>query len=512
MLRNFPGLYTCVILFFFITVESCTKIDSTTLGSDLIPAVDNVTTFADTLDIIATQGTFDESAARTAISDLHVLGAITNDPVFGKTEAEIFLEMKPGFYPFYFGAAGDTINPSINDSTGFDSAVLCLSVKSYYGDTLIPQKFQVYTIKNSNTDFSDSSYLLNYRPDGGAYGTRIDAGISSIDPRKLGDTVHYPGSAAATVINQIRIKLTPDFLNALVAHKDDTAAAGNGVYKNDANFRSFLKGLAIIPDLSTNPNGLFHINITDAATRLEIHYRKKNTAGVVDTSFSSFYFFPNLDTAISRSPHANYLQRDSAGSELVSRQPDALYILSFPGTYANLQIPALSSFPNSIIHRAEIIVEQLPSSNPAIAAIDKVLVPPAYMYIDLIDTPGTGKFKPVYYDLNTSNTYDPDNSTYFFPSQGINFNYFGGYLKSKIGTSGDPLYYYDFNVSRYVQNLVTNHRPNYKLRLFAPTDINYYDKKITYGNNRAAGRIKIRNGNGNAPQYRLRMRILYSKI
>ena len=100
MLRNFPGLYTCVILFFFITVESCTKIDSTTLGSDLIPAVDNVTTFADTLDIIATQGTFDESAARTAISDLHVLGAITNDPVFGKTEAEIFLEMKPGFDPF----------------------------------------------------------------------------------------------------------------------------------------------------------------------------------------------------------------------------------------------------------------------------------------------------------------------------------------------------------------------------------------------------------------------------
>ena len=509
MLRNFPGLYTCAIVFLFITAASCTKIDSTTLGSDLIPAVDNVTTFADTLDIIGTQGTFDESATRTAINDLHVLGAITNDPVFGKTQAEVFLEMKPSYYPFYFGAAGDLIDNTVNDSTGFDSAVLCLSVKSYYGDTLNVQKFQVYTIKNSNTDFYDSTYLLNYRPDGGEYGARIDSEITSVDPRRLADTVHYPGSAALTITNQIRIKLKKSFLDELVADRD-TSAAGNGIYRNDANFRSFLKGLAIIPDPSANPNGLYYVSITDAATRLEIHYRKKSSAGVVDTSFSSLYFFPTIDTAIVRSAQANYLQRDSSGSELVSRQPDALYILSSPGTYANLEIPELATFPNSIIHRAEIILEQVPSSNPAIAAIDKKLLPPSYMYLDLVDTPVIPKFKPVYYDLNTSNNYDPDNRTYFFPSQGINYSYFGGYLKSRVVNSGDSIFYYDFNVSRHVQNLITKHLHNYKFRLFAPYDISYYDKKINFPVNRAAGRIKI--GNGNNPGYKLRMRILYSKI
>jgi Domain of unknown function (DUF4270) len=512
VLRNFPGLYTCVILFLFITATGCTKIDTTTLGSELIPAVDNVSTFADTLDIIGTQGTFDESATRVAIGDLHALGAITNDPVFGKTQAEVFLELKPAFYPFYFGAAGDLIDNAVNDSTGFDSVVLCLSVKSYYGDTLTttPHKFQVYTIKNSNTDFSDSSYLLNYRPDGGEYGTRIDSGITLVDPTKLGDTVHYPGSAALTVTNQIRIKLTEDFMNALIADRD-TAAAGNGIYKNDANFRSFLKGFAILPDPSANPNGLFYGNITDATTRLEIHFRKKSTAGVVDTSFSSFYFFPRLDTAIGRSPHANYLQRDSAGSELVSRQPDALYILSSPGTYANLRIPALDTFSNSIIHRAEIILEQVPSSDPSIAAIDKVLIPPSYMYLDLIDSASTvHPFKPVYHDLTTTGFYDPDNSAFFFPAQGINFNYFGGFLRSKTGPSGDPLFYYTFNVSRHVQNLITKDGTNYKFRLYAPFELNYYGKKIAFNNNRAAGRIKI--GNGNNPGYKLRMRILYSKI
>jgi Domain of unknown function (DUF4270) len=447
--RNFPGLYIYAILF-LITSVGCTKIDSTTLGSDLIPAVDNVSTFADTLDVIGTQGTFSD-LTRVAIGDIHVLGAITNDPVFGKTQAEIFLEMKPSFYPYYFGSAGDTIDNTLNDSTGFDSAVLCLSIKSYYGDTFNPQKFQVYTIKNSNTDFNDSAYLHNYRPDGGNYDKRIDSGLSSVYPTKLGDTVHYPGSAGLTVTNQIRIKLKKDFLDALVADRD-TTAAGNGIYKNDANFRSFLKGLAILPDPSANPNGLFYVNITDATTRLEIHYRKKSSAGV-DTSFSSFYFFPRLDTAIGRSPHANYLQRDSSGTELVARQPDALYILSSPGTYANLRIPELSTFPNSIIHRAEIIIEQVPSSDPSIAAIDRVLIPPPYLYIDLIDTASTvHPFKTVYYDLSRVNTYDPDNSSYFFPAQGINFNYFGGYRISKTGISGDPVFYYTFNVSRYVQN------------------------------------------------------------
>jgi hypothetical protein len=508
VLRNFPGLYTCAIAFLLISAASCTKIDSTSIGSDLIPAVDNVTTFSTTIDINGTQGTFDESATRTGIADLHVLGAITNDPVFGKTQAEIFLEMKPRSYPFFFGVAKDTIDDIIDPSTGFDSAVLCLSVKSYYGDTDRVQKFQVYTIKNSNTDFNDSTYLLNYKPDGGNYGIRIDDGTSSTDPGRLADTFHYPGSAKLTITNQIRIKLTQDFLNTLIADRD-TSSGGNGVYKNDTTFRNFLKGLAIIPELSSNPNGLFYINITDAATRLEIHYRKKN-AGVVDTSFSSFAFFPSLDKSIARSPQANYLQRDSSGSELVSRQPDALYILSSPGTYANLEIPQLATFPNSIIHRAEIILEQVPSSDATIKEIDKKLLPPAYMYLDLIDTPATPKFKPIYYDLNTSNSYDPDNSTFFFPSQGINYSYFGGYLKSKVNTNGDSIFYYDFNVSRYVQNLITKRTHNYKFRLSAPYEITYYDKKINFPVNRGAGRIKI--GNGTNPGYKLRMRIVYSKI
>ncbi len=58
MLKKFiPKLYIPIVV--IITLGwGCTKLDTTTLGGDLIPIVDNVNTFADTLDITATQGIF----------------------------------------------------------------------------------------------------------------------------------------------------------------------------------------------------------------------------------------------------------------------------------------------------------------------------------------------------------------------------------------------------------------------------------------------------------------------
>lgn len=58
--RLLPTALTGYVLLVIVN-WSCTKLDTTTLGSDLIPAVDNVYTFADTLDIISTQGIFDDT-------------------------------------------------------------------------------------------------------------------------------------------------------------------------------------------------------------------------------------------------------------------------------------------------------------------------------------------------------------------------------------------------------------------------------------------------------------------
>lgn len=67
--------------------------------------------------------------------------------------------------------------------------------------------------------------------------------------------------------------------------------------------------------------------------------------------------------------------------------------------------------------------------------------------------------------------------------------------------SGNSHKYYTFNITRYVQRIVTQHTRVYDMRLYAPFNINYPQYSgayIPYGNNVAFGRVKI--GSGSQPQ------------
>jgi Domain of unknown function (DUF4270) len=501
--RNLSGLLSFVVIVFSFLTFSCTKIDTTTLGSDLIPAVDNVTTFADTLNINCTQGIFNDTITRVARTDLHVLGSISNDPVFGKTAADLYLELKPNFFPYYFGNAGDTINAAQIPGTGFDSVVLCLAVKSFYGDTNATQIFSVYQIDEQNSNFKDSSYKLDFLPVGGLPPLGPELGRDTVKYAGLWDyTKFYPGSVKDSVNHQIRIKLTyPAFLDMFTSVAGRDTSVSDNKYKSDSLFKQKMKGFAVVADRGQG-NGLFYIDLNDPATRLEFHY-KRNT--VKENAYSSFYFSSGIST--SASAHATHLDRDRSGAEVSTPQAGAVYIQTTPGTYANLSIPGLASLQNSIIHRAEIFVEQIAPSTP----VDNVLAPPLYLYLDLIDTASGGPSKPIYFDLNPTTLYYPDNSISFFPTGGIDFTYFGGDRRIKDNGSG-PLYYYTFNVSRYVQHIVTDHIYNYGMKLSAPFNLHYYGYSVGFRNNLANGRIKVGSGSNLTVDYRMKMRIVYSKL
>ena len=91
------------LVFFTFLNWNCTKIDTTNIGSGLIPAIDNVYTFDTTLSVIANN--FD-SASKDCVklypTDDRPLGYIANDPYFGTTRANIYVEFKPASFPFNF--------------------------------------------------------------------------------------------------------------------------------------------------------------------------------------------------------------------------------------------------------------------------------------------------------------------------------------------------------------------------------------------------------------------------
>lgn len=500
-------LFIPAIFFFAIINWNCSKINTTSIGQDLIPAVDNVSTFADTLEINTTQGVFFDTT-RISSTDNHTLGSITNDPVFGTTKADVFVELKPPFFPYHFGNAGDTVDAVVNpapNTSGFDSIVLCLAFKGLYGDTTMKHSFNVFKIDKDATDFRNFSYKLDYQPaiTPGAIGS------AEFLPTAVKNIIRFPGSKKDTVTNQIRIKLNQSFLSEFVASLD-TSTGSTSIFRSDSLYKNLLRGFAIKTGELAKSNALFYVDLNSTNTRLEVHYKKRRNA-ILDTTFSAFYFSTSSSASVSSSGHANYLKRDSSLAEFIkSPSADALYLQTGPGTYATLKIPRLNNFPNSIIHKAEIIVEQIPASTPVLAELDKALAPPQYLYLDLVDTISPVSYKPIYYDLNPAVSYNPDNSLFFFPTGGVDFNYFGGFIQRKNDAVGNSINYYSFNISRYIQNMVTKRTANYALRLYAPHNLTYHNNVFAFKNSLANGRIKV--GSGSNLNYKLRLKIIYSKI
>lgn len=502
MIRNSVALAFSGISIIAFLLGSCSKLDTTNLGDDVIPIVDNINTFADTLDIEASQGFFtDQDTIGVRNSDIHILGHISNDPLFGKTNADLYLQLKPSFFPFYLGRPND-------EPVELDSVVLCLNYSGFWGDSTQPISLQVKEVAPQPGDvFWDTSYAYiptTYAPETGAALTPV----KQIDIRELRNFVKL-AKGNDSVNFQIRFKLDINsaFVQNLYNSDSILTAVNNGFY-SDSAYRKKFPGLAV---MATNGNAIMYTSLTDPKTRLEIHYKKENADGVRDTIYTSLLLTQNLSGNIP-SPTANKIVRDrSAGTYPPAGPTEEIYLQGSPGTFATLNIPQLTGYPNRVIHRAQIEFTQVPGD----AIADSLFSPPNYIYVDLKDTGSIVRHKPIYFDLNPSLNYDPDKirTPIFFPST-INFNYYGAFIKRKDDPiSGRRLAYYNVNVTRYVQHIATHQRPNYPLRLTAPYQFRYTQHSngyLLYNNPIGQGRIKI--GGGNHPQYKMRMVIIYSNV
>jgi Domain of unknown function (DUF4270) len=476
-----------IALLFSIIFVGCSKLDTTDIGGDLLPAVDNINTFEEILTINTSQGVFNTDSTQVSRNEDHVLGKINNDPLFGTTTASIYAQFKPTFYPYYYNIPKDSL-------VAFDSVVLCLAYKGGWGDTIsTPLQLQVREVpymlnNNGRWDSVTEVKDINYAPVTGSV-----IGNATINIPSLSSYFKY-ANGKDSAKNQIRIKLSSAFANSLFAR--DSNVVGNNSFRSDSLYRVFNNGFAI--EANGIGNALLYTNFNDAATKLEIHYRKKNGA-TVDTTYSSF--------KVSVSSTANKIIR----SRPPFSSPDEIYLQTTPGTYANLSIPALATLSNRIIHRAEIIVEQIPD------LVTPLLSAPNFLYIDLKDTGTNNNYKPIYLDLNPAAIYNPDNiGVYGFftnSNSGVDLSYFGGFNRDKKDPFGSGMIkYYNFNISRYVQQLVTRRTPNYALRLYAASNLKYpqYNFVVPYFNRLADGRVKV--GGGNNTNYKMRLRIVYSKI
>lgn len=466
------GLFALLIAF------SCTKIKSTDIGSELIPAVDNITTF-DTSLVVVTENfvTSDSLNPRVLYNrdgstpDIFA-GYISSDPQFGKTSATMYVLFSPNSYPFPY---------EVKDSLYLDSVVLTLRWNgAVIGDTNAIQKLNVFQLEQPID--ADSAYgLTDDLPYSRLLGSRTFA------PSILNDSILV---GTRKVINQLRIRLSDDFGKELL--KMDTSAGQP--LNRDSIFRSYVKGFAITPDIAgaSSANALMGFNISDTNSSIRIYYRY-DTASKKDTTFKTYRYRISAG-------FANNIERNYAGSELAATltpgSDSIVYMQTTPGTYSVLRMPSLNGFKalkgNVVVHKAELSMQQIASTGQG----DNLFKAPALLYIDYKDTV-LNKSRPFFLDAFQQGLYQPSLA--------------GGVRKYVPGPGGTVISEYRFNIPRYIQGIITRNDTNFPIYLSAPFAIRYNDLFLyDQLNPLASGRVKL--GGGSKTGQKMVMRIIYSKL
>ncbi|MBL7739815.1 MAG: DUF4270 domain-containing protein [Chitinophagaceae bacterium] len=490
-----------------IILNSCKKInESTELGGDLIPPIDNINTFDTTLSVEAYNDLFTlggtdplkEDSLRSNYADEQFLGRIDNDIFFGKTEAEMYFELKPEFYPFTFRNRPDSIY--------FDSVVLVLDYVETYGDSMAAQTLSVSEITSNFR--VDTSYIIRKNSD-------ITTGASlaapaTIIPAGLDDSVKV---FLDTTKSQLRIRLDDAFGQKLLNTFDTSSANGKlNAYSTDSAFKSYFKGFAIKSTVAGN--ALMGFNLQGENTKLAIYYRHRHGKPDLDldTTVDYFRFRASSSFGLTGSAAHNYIKRDYAGYPIAAAQggtsPDpVIYLQNTPGSFATVKIPGLAALNNRIIHRAELIAEQV--YDPS----DATFTPPNYLFLDAY-VPAISKYMTIPFDL----AYDG--------SGDLNLGSFGIAPVNKLDGSANVVKSWRFNISRWVQHIVNDTEPTvYDLRLYAPFIVSDQYRPPVIGSTPSAtqfginptiakGRVRIAGNLGPAdtnPQ-KMRLRIVYSKL
>lgn len=489
---NRKGLSVLLSVVFLLLFFSCTKInESTQLGDDLIPAVDNVNTFDTTISLVAAYHSFNDTSQHF-ISDNMALGKI-NDPVFGTATADMYFNLSSGasgtsYGAYPFGANKDSVQ-------GIDSVILSLSYQGAYGDTLgsnVTVRVSEITPSNNWND----TLLYRFTTDGFATGSVLGTKSFSIPSLRDSISVLRKGDSTTKVANVLRIPLDKSLAVKLMSFDTSSANPLTGGYANDSAFRKLFRGLAVKTTTASGMGAFAYFNLYDLTkTQLIVYYRQKTTSNTVDSAASAVFVHSVYGQAnsIIRNPGGEYL----ANTDKPAAQN--FYLQSSPsGSYVSIKIPDFEKFPNKVIHRAELIANQVADPYSSYFTV------PNLLFLD---------HKGPYGGTATDTAYFFEKDIPTTTGGGFDYASFGGTVKSDNA--------YHFNITRYLQGLVTLKDRNDSLRLYAP--IRAYDFEPStklllaypYNNildNAAKGRVVLAGPRYADSTKRLRLRIIYSNL
>ncbi|NLN96481.1 MAG: DUF4270 domain-containing protein [Bacteroidales bacterium] len=370
-----------------------------------------------------------EDSVKTDKLGLSLLGSMF-DPVFGKTTASIYTELRLTSLQLNFG-----------EGAVIDSIILKMAYVGVYGDSSTMQTFRVYEM-TENIDI-DSSYYSNKIT---AYGSQIgfEQIIPPVDSIPV-DTIKIAPS--------LRIPLND---GGILAEKLLSGTSDD--YSSNEKFREFFKGIYITADPvdEVGKGALLTYNLISDATTITVYYHNFEK-----DSLKYNFTISNASGRYGHYYHYGYADaEESLRQQIISGDTtlgsNKIYLQPLGGVKTYLRFPTITSLGTDIsINEAKLILTD--------------------------NDPSAGFTQPP--RLSIGKLTDDKGKTTILDDQFEGETYFGGYYKDSE---------YTFRLSRYVQDRILNKdAEDFGLTLLVPAASSVPHRVVLNGTNTDAGKIRL---------------------
>ena len=328
--------------FYFVSIitlvsflSACKKDSS--IGADILPNSDLLNVkFTDSFSLSVK--TLADTFLRTDKLAKNFLGVV-NDPQFGFQRASVVMEL-------------DRPNTVFDDTLGpftLDSIVLFLGYTSVYGDTLVPQTFNVYA--NNNKVIETTPYYSNsIFPEGSLLG-----GVSNYYFQPTTTKVMTYTTDTVGVSRTLRIKL-----NSFVGYS--ILNLGQTILRDSSAFKNSFPGLIVENPTSTG-KAMAEINLVSSNSHLSIFYKNKYgtpfqmkmTPNILNFTSGLISYRQNAVNIFTKTLSSTVTNTINSGlpSDSVN------YVLGQGGTIIRVGIPTVSNLGKVAVNKAVLSVSQV---------------------------------------------------------------------------------------------------------------------------------------------------------
>nr|MBD3622194.1 DUF4270 domain-containing protein [Sunxiuqinia sp.] len=402
------GKLAIVFAFLAFILWNC-KEDPNSTGMELLPGSDLKEVGLSTEKESIAAYTEIDGPLKTDEPNFNLFGTF-NDPVFGKTTADLAFHVRLAAYP------------NFDETTQLDSLVLYLLYKEMYGDTTTMQSLKVYElVEDIFIDTTNASGT-------GDYPYFQDADLKALaSPTPIGHLDYYPvfrldSTETDTLIQELAIKLDNSVAERLIQ------ADSLDMVNNDA-FVNFFKGLYVESQDIASGGALMSLYTLATGSNLTLHYTKVTDTLVTDSL--QFVYRINANSARISTFRHDYSTTEFA-DQLVEHpeSPDSLiYLQTMGGLRAKIDIPTLDNWRDSVASgENDIIINKaaLVFQVDTVASDYRQYRIPAALILTGIDEEGE-EYLPADFSLSSS--------------------LYGGRYNSADAT-------YTFNITHHLQNII----------------------------------------------------------